>query len=149
MYIYILAVGWCGTQYCKYTLCLIFLSEFAVTKMISTLYLSTEIHSMANLKNLKAVAKKCSVKSVLRNYAKFTGKHLWQSLFFNKASGLKVCVPFLLSSICRYCIYVEEGTLGLVRSTRCFLVLPTIHNLKKTKTISHIISETFFIKNST
>ena len=88
-------------------------------------------------------------KSVLRNYAKFTGKHLWQSLFFNKASGLKVCVPFLLSSICRYCIYVEEGTLGLVRSTRCFLVLPTIHNLKKTKTISHIISETFFIKNST
>ena len=88
-------------------------------------------------------------KSVLRNYAKFTGKHLRQSLFFNKASGLKVCVPFLLSSICRYCIYVEEGTLGLVRSTRCFLVLPTIHNLKKTKTISHIISETFFIKNST
>ena len=56
-------------------------------------------------------------KSVLRNYAKFTGKHLWQSLFFNKASGLKVCVPFLLSSICRYCIYVEEGTLG---PTRCF-----------------------------
>ena len=32
--------------------------------MISTLYLSTEIHSMANLKNLKAVAKKCSVKRV-------------------------------------------------------------------------------------
>ena len=23
-------------------------------------------------------------KGVLRNFAKFTGKHLWQSLFFNK-----------------------------------------------------------------
>ena len=27
-------------------------------------------------------------KSVLRNFAKFTGKHLRQSLFFNKVSGL-------------------------------------------------------------
>ena len=27
-------------------------------------------------------------KSVLRNFAKFTEKHLCQSLFFNKASGL-------------------------------------------------------------
>ena len=27
-------------------------------------------------------------KGVLRNLAKFTGKHLWQSLFFNKVAGL-------------------------------------------------------------
>ena len=27
-------------------------------------------------------------KDVLRNFAKFTGKHLFQSLFFNKAAGL-------------------------------------------------------------
>ena len=27
-------------------------------------------------------------KSVLRNFAKFTGKHLRQSLFFNKVAGL-------------------------------------------------------------
>ena len=25
---------------------------------------------------------------VLRNFAKFTGKHLWQSVFFNKVAGL-------------------------------------------------------------
>ena len=32
----------------------------------------------------------CSVwKGVLRNLAKFTGKHLWQSLFFNKVAGLR------------------------------------------------------------
>ena len=28
-------------------------------------------------------------KGVLRNLAKFTGKHLFQSLFFNKVAGLK------------------------------------------------------------
>ena len=27
-------------------------------------------------------------KGVLENFAKFTGKHLYQSLFFNKVSGL-------------------------------------------------------------
>ena len=27
-------------------------------------------------------------KGVLRNFAKFTGKHLFQSLFFNKVAGL-------------------------------------------------------------
>ena len=33
---------------------------------------------------------RCSVKKgVLRNFAKFTGKHLCQSLFFNKVSGLR------------------------------------------------------------
>ena len=29
-------------------------------------------------------------KGVLRNFAKFTGKHLWQSLFFNKVAGLRL-----------------------------------------------------------
>ena len=34
--------------------------------------------------------RRCSVrKSVLRNFAKFTGKHLCQSLFFNKVVGLR------------------------------------------------------------
>ena len=37
----------------------------------------------------EAVAQRCSVrKGVLRNFPKFTGKHLCQSLFFNKAAGL-------------------------------------------------------------
>ena len=35
----------------------------------------------------EAVAQRCSVrKGVLRNFAKFTGKYLCQSLFFNKES---------------------------------------------------------------
>ena len=36
----------------------------------------------------EAVTQSCSVKkSVLKNIAKFTGKHLCQSLFFNKVAG--------------------------------------------------------------
>ena len=36
-------------------------------------------------------------KGVLRNFAKFTGKHLCQSLFFNKVAGLAkfLRTPFL------------------------------------------------------
>ena len=36
-------------------------------------------------------------KGVLRNFAKFTGKHLCQSLFFNKVAGLTkfLRIPFL------------------------------------------------------
>ena len=44
----------------------------------------------------EAVARRCSVEnvfieileSVLRNFEKFTGKHLCQSLFFNEVAGL-------------------------------------------------------------
>ena len=36
----------------------------------------------------EAVSRRCFVrKGVLRNFAKFTGKHLCQSLFFNKVAG--------------------------------------------------------------
>ena len=38
----------------------------------------------------EAVVRRCSIKKgVLRNFAKFTGKHLCQSLFFNKVAGLR------------------------------------------------------------
>ena len=34
--------------------------------------------------------RRCSVKKgVLRNFAKLTGKHLWQNLFFNKVAALR------------------------------------------------------------
>ena len=34
-------------------------------------------------------------KSVLRNFKKFTGKHLYQSLFFNKVAGLRLIFAIL------------------------------------------------------
>ena len=44
--------------------------------------------------------KKQSSKGVLRNYAKFTGRHLYQSLFFNKVAGLER-TPLMAASIKR------------------------------------------------
>ena len=37
----------------------------------------------------EAVARCSAKKDVLRNFTKFIGKHLCQSLFFNKVSGLR------------------------------------------------------------
>ena len=40
--------------------------------------------------NIKKADPRCSVrKSLLRNFAKFTGKHLHQSFFFNQVPGLR------------------------------------------------------------
>ena len=37
----------------------------------------------------EAVVRRCSEKGALKNFTKFTEKHLCQSLFLNKAAGLK------------------------------------------------------------
>ena len=40
--------------------------------------------------------RRCSVKKgALRNFRKFTGKHLCQSLFFNKVAGLRRSIEHL------------------------------------------------------
>ena len=40
--------------------------------------------------NIRSSHQRCSVrKGVPRNFAKFTGKHLWQSFFFNKVARLR------------------------------------------------------------
>ena len=55
---------------------------------------------------------RCSVtKGVLRNFEKFTGKHMCQSLFFNKVGG---------SSLQLY-LKKDPGTGALVRILRNFL----------------------------
>ena len=51
---------------------------------------------------------RCSVrKGVLRNFAKFTGKHLCQSLFFNKVAGLRLATLLKRDSAqvfsCEFC----------------------------------------------
>ena len=43
----------------------------------------------------EAVVRRCAIKKgVLRNFGKFTGKHLWRSLFFNKVVGLRPATLF-------------------------------------------------------
>ena len=46
----------------------------------------------------EAVVRRCSMKkSVPRNFAKFTERHLCQSLFFNKVAGLR---PYFIKHLC-------------------------------------------------
>ena len=44
-------------------------------------------------------------KGVLKNFAKFTGKRPCQSLFFNKAAGLRSATLFTLAQVfsCKFC----------------------------------------------
>ena len=47
----------------------------------------------------EAVVQRCSLKvSVLKNLAKFIGKHLCQSLFFNKVAGLDLQLYYIRDS---------------------------------------------------
>ena len=54
-------------------------------------------------------------KDVLRNFAKFKGKHLCQRLFFNKVAGLRPAT-LLEKSLChRYCWISSGGSIFLYR----------------------------------
>ena len=48
----------------------------------------------------------CKNRVVLRNFAKFTGKHLWQSLFFNKVADLRPATLFK-KRLCHRCFPVN------------------------------------------
>ena len=66
--------------------------------------ISLQCHLLYNFPSFRSSHWRCSVrKSVLRNFAKFTGKHLWQSLFFNMFTGWGDCFwsfSCLLLKIC-------------------------------------------------
>ena len=47
-----------------------------------------ETNSTSNKAGLRSSRQVFCKKGVLRNFAKLTGKHLYQSLFFNKVAGL-------------------------------------------------------------
>ena len=60
-------------------------SEYENPMVISFLYIKQNILRVPFRSNHQ----RCSMKKgVLRNFTKFTGKHLCQSLFFNKVAGL-------------------------------------------------------------
>ena len=88
------------------------------------------------LKN-RSSHRRCSVrKSVLRNFAKFTGKHLCQGLFFNKVAGLRPvtllkkspwhCFPVNFAKSLR--IPFLENTSGRLLLKRVYFFLPEQHN---------------------
>ena len=50
--------------------------------------IATTLHDILNKKDTRNSHQRCSIKKgVLRNFTKFTGEHVWQSLFSNKVAG--------------------------------------------------------------
>ena len=59
---------------------------------------------------------------VLRNFAKFTGKHLYHSLFFNKVAGLFFCKKETVAQMfsCEFCEISKRHLLLQNTSGGCF-----------------------------
>ena len=95
------------TNYIYAFLCLIFISFLSFFLAVHCLFISFTLHSYLQHYNVNKLIllvlcyidhisshyrsshHRCSVrKGVLRSFAKFTGKHLCQILFFNKVAGL-------------------------------------------------------------
>lgn len=57
------------------------ISQLVNVQLISTLYESKKLQ--------KQPSEAAMQKGVLRNLAKYTGKHMYQGLFFNKIAGLR------------------------------------------------------------
>ena len=58
---------------------------FLVEEQLGPTFIYTSFHCVYKS---EAVVQRCSVENVLRKFAKFTGRHLCQSLSFNKVAGL-------------------------------------------------------------
>ena len=69
--------------------------------------ISLQYFRLYNFPSFRSSHWRCSVrKSVPRNFAKFTGKHLWKSLFFNKVAGWGDCFrSFLLFLLMISCLF--------------------------------------------
>ena len=71
-----------------------------------------DLHQPSESQYLEEVVQGCSVKKgVLRNFTKFSGKRLCQSLFFNKVVGLRLlhrCFPVNFVKFLRTPFYIEH-----------------------------------------
>ena len=55
-------------------------------------FLSCMYHKLKKCLNSRSRHQRCSIEqAILKNFAIFTGKHLWWTLFFNRVAGLKTC----------------------------------------------------------
>ena len=91
-------------------------------------------------------------KGVLKNFAKFTGKHLCQGLFFNKVAGLfywkALCKYHYLSSFIYFLFIGVESNIQnkKVRTTwKNAVVFPPKHAEKSDETLKSHVSNTAYV----
>ena len=101
---------------CKHYLLTVQLHRLFIPTIVMYIFTNWEM----NFRSLKVFYRKC----VLRNFAKFTGKHLCQSLFFNKVAGnrpVPECFPMNFSKFLKAPFFFTELFRWLVL---CLLVWP-------------------------
>ena len=112
----LVAASICIHVFCYLLTELICFSIFKSSVQLSS-FLYIEILSFAFCLYLEAVAQRCSCKKgFLRYFAKFTEKHLCQSLLFNKVAGLR-CFPANFGKFLR-APFLTEHTWWLLRYTK-------------------------------
>ena len=69
------------------------LRTIASRALLHFLFLTMSVkfdHTISNLQNWRSSHRRCSIKKdIIKDFAKFTGKHLRWSIFFNKVESLK------------------------------------------------------------
>ena len=80
-------------------------------------------------------------KGVLRNFAKFAGKHLRQSLFFDKAAGLRLTEKALISGRLR----VSKVSLKLRIATTYNFAIPVKFTVFLKSSLLFAVSIVFFV----
>ena len=99
-----------------YKLCIVFslnltiISPFLIQGAISVFVFFIVVDVSSKLLSRSSRPELFCKKRVLRNFVKFSGKHLWQSLFYNKVSGLKPV------------IFLKRETLAQAFSSKSFFV---------------------------
>ena len=84
-----------------------FINKFSLSHKFLLLLIPNISNSLQILTIFRYNHRRCSVrKGVPRNFAKFSGKHLCQSLFFTKAAGLRP-VALLKKRLCHRCFPVN------------------------------------------
>ena len=64
---------------------------------------SLQCYRLYNFPSFRSSHWRCSVrKGALRNFAKFTGQHLWLSLFFEESCRLSECLLLKVSCLFRF-----------------------------------------------
>ena len=87
-------------------------------------------------------------KGVLSNFAKFTGKHLYQNLFFNKAAGLfkkriwHRCLPVNLAKFLRTLFFTEK-TSGRLLLSMSYFFSNIVHGFQLIPFSGKALSKTF------
>ena len=83
---------------------------FLVSLLFAGKHLFTYCLSLLHTYYIEAATRRFLWKEgVLKNFTKFTGKHLWQSLFFNKVAGLRLAT-FLKKRLWHRCFPVNLRT---------------------------------------